>query len=79
MAFPHIIMQLGSILGGLDSPSIRAIINTAAALSTGNLHFFAFIAKTFPHTVAAVYAPHDYAPITLSGIVEQDGELLPLN
>jgi hypothetical protein len=73
-AFPHIIMQLGSILGGLDCRSIRAIINTATAFTTGNLHFIAFIAKTFPHTVVAVYAPHDYAPITLSGIVEQDGE-----
>jgi hypothetical protein len=73
-AFPHIIMQLGSILGGPDCPSIRAIINTAASLTTRNLHFFAKIAKTFPHTVAAVYAPQDYAPITLSRIVEQDGE-----
>jgi hypothetical protein len=73
-AFPHIIMQLGSILVGSDCPSIRAVIDTAATLTTGNLHFFAFIAKTFPHTVAAVYAPHDYAPITLSRIVEQDGE-----
>jgi hypothetical protein len=72
-AFPHIIMQLESILGGLDCPSIRAVINTAAALTTRNLHFFAFIVKTFPHTVAAVYAFHDYTPITLSRIVEQDG------
>jgi hypothetical protein len=43
-------------------------------LTTGNLHFFAKIAKTFPHTVAAVYAPPDYSPITLSGIVEQNGK-----
>jgi hypothetical protein len=72
--FPHIILQLGATLGGPDSPSIRAVINTAAALTTGNLHFFMKIAKAFPHTVAAIYAPKDYAPITLSGIVEQIGE-----
>jgi hypothetical protein len=72
--FPHIILQLGVTLGGPDSPSIRAVINMAAALTTGNLHFFAKIANAFPHTVAAIYAPKDYAPITLSGIVEQSGE-----
>jgi hypothetical protein len=71
--FPHIILQLGATLGEPNSPSIRAVIDTAAALTTGNLHFFAKIAKTFPHTVAAIYAPQDYAPITLSGIVEQNG------
>ncbi len=72
--FPHIRLQLGATLGGPDSPSIRAVINTAAALTTGNLHFFAKIANAFPHTVAAIHAPKDYAPITLSGIVEQNGE-----
>ncbi len=71
--FPHIVIQLGSILGGPNSPSIRAVINTAAALTTGNLHFFAKIAKAFPHMVAAMYALKDYAPITLSRIVEQNG------
>jgi hypothetical protein len=72
--FPHIILQLGATLGGPDSPSIRAVIDTAAALTTGNLHFFAKITKAFPHTVAAIYAPKDYAPIILCGIVEQNGE-----
>jgi hypothetical protein len=67
--FPHIVIQLGSILGGSDSPGIRAVIDTADALTTGNLHFFAKIAKAFLHTVAAVYALKDYAPITLGGIV----------
>jgi hypothetical protein len=74
--FPHIVIQLGSILGWSNSPSIRAVIDTAAALTTGNLPFFAKIAKAFLHTVAAVYAPKDYAPITLSGIVEQNSELV---
>ncbi len=68
------VLQLSATLGGPDSPSIRAVIDTAAALTTGNLHFFAKIAKAFPHTVAAIYTSKDYAPITLSGIVEQNRE-----
>ncbi len=72
--FPHIVIQLGSILGGSNSPNIRAVMDTAAALTTGILHFFTKIAKAFPHMVAAMYAPKDYAPITLSGIVKQNGE-----
>jgi hypothetical protein len=71
-AFPHIVMQLGLTLGESDCPSIWVVIDTAAALTTSNLHFFAKIAKTFPHTVAAVYSPQDYSPITLSGIVKQN-------
>jgi hypothetical protein len=70
--FPHIIFQLGASLGGPDSPSIHTVIYTAAALTTGNL--LCKDCKSFPHTVAAIYAPKDYAPITLSGIVEQNGE-----
>ncbi len=67
-------MQLGLTLGGSDCPSIQAVIDTAAALTTGNLHFFTKIAKTFSHTVAAVYAPQHYSPITLSGTVKRNGK-----
>ena len=73
-AFPHITLQLGSVLGCSNCPAIRCVIDTAAALSTGNLHFFAAIAKAYPHTVAAVHRETDYSPITLSGIVQQGGE-----
>ena len=73
-AFPHITLQLGSVLGCGNCPAIRCVIDTAAALSTGNLHFFAAIAKAYPHTVAAVHRETDYSPITLSGIVQQGGE-----
>jgi hypothetical protein len=44
--FPHTIVQLRATLGGPDSPSICAVIDTAAALTTGNLHFFVKIAKS---------------------------------
>jgi hypothetical protein len=68
-AFPHITLQLGSALGCANCPAIRCIVNTAAALTTGNLHFFAEIAKAYPHTLASIHSPTDYSPITLSGIV----------
>ena len=45
----------------------------AAALSTGNFHFFAQIAKAYPHIVSTIYSNNDYSPIVLSGIVQQDG------
>jgi hypothetical protein len=72
-AFPHITIQLGRDLGCPKCPSIRCVIDTAAALTTGNFHFFAQIAKAFPHTVSAIYSNTDYSPIILSGIVQQDG------
>jgi hypothetical protein len=49
-------------------------INSCAALTTGNFHFFASVAKCFPHCVAKMYTPDDYAPIVLSGIVQSNEE-----
>jgi hypothetical protein len=72
-AFPHITLQLGSALGCSSCPAIRCVIDTAAALSTSNLHFFAAIAKAYPHTIAAVHRETDYSPIILSSIVQQGG------
>ena len=73
-AFPHLTIQLGSTLGCNNCPAIRCIIDTAAALTTGTFHFFAQIAKAYPHTVAAIDSHADYSPIVLSGIVQQNGE-----
>ena len=73
-AFPHITLQLGLELNCGNCPAIRCVVDTAAALTTGNLHFFAAIAKAYPHTVASIHSPNDYSPITLSGIVQQGGE-----
>jgi hypothetical protein len=58
-AFPHLTIQLGSTLGCNNCPAIRCVIDTAAALTTGNFHFFAQIAKAYPHTVAAIYSHTD--------------------
>ena len=50
------------------------MVDTAAALTTGNFHFVAALAKRYPHCVAKLYAPKDYNPIVLSGIVQRGGE-----
>jgi hypothetical protein len=67
---PHINLQLGTDLNDSSSPSIRCVVDTAAALCTGTYHFFAAIAKQFPQCVAKIFLPEDYSPIILSGIVQ---------
>jgi hypothetical protein len=80
LAFLHIILELGSQLGDANNPAIHAVVNTATALTTGNLHFFAAIAKAFPHTVHAIYTPKDYSSITLSGIIKDiNGQSITTN
>jgi hypothetical protein len=71
--FPHIILQLGQVLGCSRCPTICCVIDAAAAINTGNLYYFAAIAKAFPHAVAAIYSAADHNPIILSGIVQQGG------
>lgn len=72
--FPHIQLKLATELGGANNPLIRSVLGTAAALSTGNFHYFAKIAKAFPHDVAKIHPPKEYSPILLSGIVQCHGE-----
>jgi hypothetical protein len=72
--FPHIHLQLGSTLDDPACPVIRCVVDTAAALTTGNFHFVAAIAKSYPHTVTKIFVPEDYNPIVLSGIVQRGGE-----
>ena len=67
---PHIVLQFGPNMDMADCPSIRCAVDTCAALSTGNFHFFSAIAKRYPHCLAKLLAPADYAPIVLSGIVQ---------
>jgi hypothetical protein len=50
------------------------VVDTAAALSTGNFHFVAAVAKQYPHCVAKLFVPKDYNPIVLSGIIQHGGE-----
>ncbi len=69
---PHIHIQLGSKLNNPSCLVICCIVNTATALMTGNFHFVAAIAKRYPHCVAKIFAPKDYNPIVLSGIVSAE-------
>ena len=67
---PHIVMQFGMTLNCPNSPSICCAVDLCAALSTGNFHYFASLTKRFLHCLAKVFAPQDYAPIILSGVVQ---------
>ena len=68
---PHIVLQLGNNLDFPESPSICCAVDACASLSTGSFHFFASVAKRFPHSVSKVlFAPKDYSPIYLLGIVQ---------
>jgi hypothetical protein len=64
-AVPHIQLQLGTDINDSSSPSIRCMVDTTAALCTGNYHFFSAIAKRFPQCVAKIFLPEDYSPIIL--------------
>jgi hypothetical protein len=55
-SFLHITLQLGAELGCSRCPATCCVIDTAAALSSRNLHFFAPIAKAYPHTATAIHS-----------------------
>jgi len=67
---PHITLQFGPDWDMADCPQVRCAVDTCAALTTGNFHFFAALAKRYPHCLAKLLTPEDYAPIVLSGIVQ---------
>jgi hypothetical protein len=72
-SFPHMVLQLGQVLGCSKCPTIRCVVDTATAINTGNLHYFATIAKAFPHAMAMIFSAADHNPIILSGIIQQGG------
>jgi hypothetical protein len=67
---PHILLKFGTSLDDPDCPSVRCLVDTGAALTTGNFHYVAIIAKHFPHCIAKVYGPDNYNAILLSGIIQ---------
>jgi hypothetical protein len=67
---PHIVILFGMALDCPNSPSVHCAVDSCAALSTGNFHCFASLAKRFPHCLVKVFAPQDYAPIVPSGVVQ---------
>jgi hypothetical protein len=73
---PHIHLQLGTNLNDSGCPSIHCIVDTAAALCTGNYHFFAAIAKRYPQCVTKIFLLEDFSPIILSGIVQNNADTI---
>jgi hypothetical protein len=49
-------------------------MDTCAALTTGNFHFFSAVAKRYLHCIVKILASADYAPLVLSGIVQNKDE-----
>eukprot|EP00956_Cyclotella_meneghiniana_P029594 scaffold72230_cov36-Cyclotella_meneghiniana.AAC.3 len=69
---PHIVIELGT---DPDAPPVamNCVVDTGASLTTGNFFYCSHIAKRFPQVVSAVYTSENFAPITLSGVVQTDG------
>jgi hypothetical protein len=62
---PHIAIKFGQDLDDSNCPMIHCALDMCAALTTGSFHFFAAIAKRYPHCMEKVFAPQDYASIVL--------------
>ena len=71
---PHITIQFGADLNCPNCHLICCAVNSCVALPMGNFHFFTSVVKCFPHCIAKIYTPEDYAPIILSGIVQSNKE-----
>jgi hypothetical protein len=68
---PHIKLGLG-LPDSSFKPTTMAIIDTAAALTTGNSSYHLMIAEKFPMLIKSIVWEKDqYSPITLSGIVNE--------
>jgi hypothetical protein len=74
--FPYIHLKLGTDLDNESCPEVRAIVDTPAALSTGNFHFVLAIVKKLPHCLAKLFVPDDYNPIILLGIVQRSDKFI---
>ncbi len=71
---PHIPIKFGKDLNDPNCPTICYAVDTCTTLMMGSFHFFAAIAKLFPHCVMKIFSPQDYASIVLRGIVWNNKE-----
>ena len=71
--FPHVCLPLGPERDESSGLMMRALVDTAAAVSTGNFYYISTVAKAYPAALSRIYAPEDYSGIVLSGIVESGG------
>jgi hypothetical protein len=68
----HIIMQFGLDLDCQHCPSIHCAVDSCAAFTMENFHFFGSLVKLFPHCITKVFARQDYTLITFLGIVQSN-------
>jgi hypothetical protein len=73
---PDIQLQLGADINNSSCPSIRCVVDTAAALCTSNYHFFLAIVKWFPQCVAKIFFAEDSSLITHSGITQDNANTI---
>jgi hypothetical protein len=52
------------------------MVDTGAALNTGNYSFYAAMAKRYPHCIAEVFLPKDSSPIILLGVIDDDAQAI---
>ena len=67
---PHMVLSLGPDLDIADCPDIRCAIDTCAGLNTGYYPYLMALAKRYPHCLHKLFTSREYAPIVLSGIVQ---------
>jgi hypothetical protein len=65
-------LQLRTTSDKPNAPMIRCMVDTGAALKTGNCSFYPAIAKRYLHCVAKVFLPKNYSPIILLGVINDD-------
>ena len=70
---PHMLLGLGPTEETPNCPDIRCAVDTCAGLNTGSYRYLMALARKFPHCLYRIYTSEQFAPIVLSGIV-QDGE-----
>jgi hypothetical protein len=70
---PHIHLKVGPPDDEHDPIELSCLVDSSVSLNNGNFYFFTNIAKNLPHLIVKVYTSETYAPLCLSGIVQNDG------
>eukprot|EP00956_Cyclotella_meneghiniana_P037712 scaffold143282_cov76-Cyclotella_meneghiniana.AAC.3 len=75
---PHIVLELGSANSEHDPIKVRAVVDTAASLSTASLPFLVKLATMYPWAVHEVFTAKSHSPITLYGVVKENDKGMPV-
>ena len=68
-------LSLGPSLETANFPDIFVAIDTCAGIVTRYYSYLMSLAKSYPHCLYRLYTLKEYAPITLSGIVQNNNSL----